>query len=454
MSSPIDLEAWHQALADRQAVRNALQRFEQNRFTLTETDRQAAAESVRFQAEEVEARLRPLRAAAEERRQQLQDRLTALGEQQEQLQARAARGRGSAAKINNASRSLQAHVSDCAVQLNVLAKLLSAEHADDIRALGDDEIAFLSLPLDTPLWTGPAETALPRVIAGAGTFALLAAFLPWFAASSATGAVGLLTGIAGDATTTPAQVLGYAGVATPAFLIAVALSGLRYRPWLIIAAAFALCFVWSGVCYARVTATVPWWSISSMFTGMGPGAWIYGLAALVGLIAACYYAQGEGNTVQRSLRTAGWLVTLFILPGLLAASLLALRPSPPPVALAVTSIADEADVLLLNITNNTDRAVDLSLPWSNETPYGIRIEIKLSGAELFRGVEETAECWRSPVDKDRLLNRIPIAPSVTESVRFDIACIRAIGYAPERLRFTLSNADGHTVKAYQAIIPE
>ncbi len=454
MSSPIDLERWREALADGQAAEEARHRFEQHRFNLDEAARLAAAESVRFQAEEVEARLQPLKHAAEARRAQLEDRLAALSEQQEALQTRAARGQGSAARINDANRTLQKQVSDCAAQLNVIAKLLNANRPEDLQALAADEVALLTLPMDATQWTGAAETALPRTIAGAGVIAFVGAMLPWFESPSMTGSTGLLTGIAGDATATPVQVLGYAGILFPILLIGVGLTDLRHRSWLVIASAFATFFICTGIFYARITATEPWWTLSEVVDGMRPGAWLYGIAALTGLIAACYYAQGEGNTVQRSLRTAGWLVALFVVPGFLAAGVLALRPPPPPISVAVSTIPEAYDALLLTITNNTNEAVDVSLPWSNETPYGIRVEIQLPGAEMFRSIEDTSECWRMQMDPERLVNRIPVAPSVSEPVRFDIACIRALGYDPERLRFSLTNADGNTLKAYQAIIPQ
>ncbi len=454
MSSPIDLEAWKQALADRQTAEAAQRRFEQHRFNLAEQERLAAAESVRYQAAQVVSRLQPLRIAAEDRRAQLEKRLIALREQQEVLLARAAEGTGSAARINDANRVLQSQISDCAVQINVLARLLNAKRPEDVEALDDDELALLSLPMDTPMWTGPAETALPRVMAGAGILATIAAFLPWFVAPGQLNSVSLWTGIVEGATALPAHVLGYLGIVVPAFLVVVALTALRYRAWLVIATALSVVFVWMSVEYLRITSAVPWWSLSETFDAMRIGAWLYAAAALVGLIAACYYAQGEGNTVQRSLRTAGWLVVLFVLPGFLAAGLLSLRPGSPPVTVQVSSVDDRPEVLQLTVKNNTANTMEVSLPWSNETPYGIRVEIKLPGAELFRRVEETGDCWRSPMNADRVVNRLPVAPSVGESVWFDIGCVRAMGYAPERLRFSLTNADGHTVKAYQAIIPQ
>jgi hypothetical protein len=454
MSNPIDLEAWQQVLADRHFAEEAQRRFEQHRFTIAEHDRHAAAASIQFQASEVAARLESLRAVAEERRLHLDQRLADLVEQRAQIQARAARGQGAATRLNKANRTLQTHIGDCAVQLNALAKLLNAEHPDDIVALDEDAAAFFSAPMVLPMWTGSAEVALPRTVAIAGVAAAIASFLPWFASSSALGATNLWRGIAGDATSNPAYVLGYAGIVLPLLLAAVALSTLRFRPWVFIASALAVTFVWIGLCYVRITTTVPWWSMDEMFGAMRAGAWIYSAAALAGLIATCYYAQGEGNTVQRSLRTAGWLVVLFVLPGLLAAGMLALRPGPPPVTVGVSTVADHPDSLLLTITNNTDSAIDVSLPWSSETVYGVRVEIKLRGADMFRRVEETSNCWRAPVNDERPVNRLSISPSLAEPIRFDIGCIRAMGYSPVRLRFSLANADGHTVKAYQAIIPE
>jgi len=454
MSNPIDLDAWQQALADRQTVADAQRRFEQHRFTIPEQDRHAAAASIRSQVDQVTARLLPLRNVAEARQRQLEDRLATLVEQRDRLQDRAARGQGSPARINQENRTLQAHISDCAVQLNVLAKLLSAKHADDIAGLGDDEKAFLSRPLDMPLWTGAAEAALPRTVAGAAVIAALAALLPWFATPNESSIASLAMGVAGDATTLAAQVLGYVGILLPIFLVAVALSALRYRSWLIIATALSVTFVWIGVCYARITATVPWWSFPELFAAMRIGAWLYAAAAFTCFVAACYYAQGEGNTVQRSLRTAGWLVILFLLPGLLAAGLLALRPGPPAVEIGVTAVAEQSDVLRLTITNNSDGAIDVSLPWSSETHYGLQLEIKLDGAELFRTLEDTADCWRAPEDSERIVNRMSVAPSVSEQIWFDIGCIRGVGYSPRILRFALTNAEGHTVKAFKAIIPE
>lgn len=454
MLSPIDLEAWKQALADRQTAEAAQRRFEQHRFNLAEQERIAAAVSVRYQAEQVVSRLQPLRAAAENRRAQLENRLAALREQQENLLARAARGAGSAARINDANRVLQSQISDCAVQINVIARLLNAKHPDEIEALEDDEIASLSLPMDTPKWTGPAGIALPRVMAGAGIMAAIAVFLPWFVAPGHVDAVSLWTGIAQGATALPAHVLGYLGVVVPVLLVIVALTALRYRAWLVIAASLSVLFVWMSAGYLRITSAVPWWSLSEALSAMRIGAWLYLAAALVGLIAACYYAQGEGNTLQRSLRTAGWLVLLFVLPGLLAAGLLSLRPGPPPVMVQVSSVDAHPEVLQLTVQNNTASTMEVSLPWSHDTHYGIRVEIKLPGAEMFRRIEDTGDCWRSPSNAERVLNRLPVAPSVGESVWFDIGCIRAMGYAPERLRFSLTNADGHTVKAYQAIIPQ
>jgi len=454
MSSPIDLEAWQQALADRHAAADAQQRFEQHRFNIAEQDRHAAAASIHYQAEEVAARLKSLRVVVKDRRRYLDQRLTDLVEQRDRVQDRAAQGQGSPTRLNKANRTLQSRISGCAVQLNVLAKLLNADHPDDIAALDDDAVSFLSLPMDVPMWNGPAEVALPRTVAIAGIVAALASFLPWFASPPPLGATSLWSGIVGDATSIPAYVLGCAGIVLPLILAAVALSALRFRPWVIIASALAVTFAWIGLCYVRITATVPWWSLDEMFGAMRAGAWLYAAAAFAGLIAACYYAQGEGNTVQRSLRTAGWLVVIFVLPGLLAAGTLALRPGLPPVDIGVSAMVDDPDSLLLSITNNTDSAFDVSLPWSSETPYGVRVDIKLRGADLFRRIEETSDCWRVPANAERPVNRLPVDPSIVEPVRFDLGCIRAMGYDPVRLRFSLATAEGHTVKSFQAIIPE
>lgn len=454
MAISIDLEDWRRALADRQIADDAQRRFEQHRFTMGEHERRAAADSVRFQAEEIETRLRPLRAAAESRRRLLEQRLSELVTQRDHVQSQAASGQGSPVRINQMNRTLQARISACGSQINALAKLLDAQAPEDISALGEEEVAFFAQPIDVPVWTGPAATALPRTMAIAGIVGLIASFLPWFTAPGSLRMGTLLSGVAGDATPVAGLVLGYVGIALPLLVAGIASSTLRNRPWMTIAASFAVAFVWIGMCYVRITSNVPWWSISETIGAMRVGAWLYAAAACIGLTAACYYAQGEGNTVQRSLRTAMWLVALFAVPGLAAAGLLAIRPGPPAVAVDVTPVADQLDLLSLSITNNGNEAIDVSLPWSKETHYGVRLEVKLPDSDSFRRVDETADCWRMPSDTERALNRLAIAPSVGETVWFDVACIRALGYEPERLRFSLADADGRTVKAYQALLAQ